>query len=155
MNVIEAPAYLLIRGAAPSPAYIFMAGGISGCPDWQTMMIDGLKDAEGSLFNPRRKDFDIKAPDVAQIQIQWEFDHLRKADAISFWFPEESVCPIALFELGAWSMTGKPIFVGCHPGYKRLNDVVMQLRLARPDVKVESSLLALVAQVKKWATHGS
>lgn len=152
MNVIEAPTYSFTKGMAPSPAYIFMAGGITGCPDWQATMIEKLKDVEGTLFNPRRKDFDVKDPSASQIQIHWEFDHLRKADAISFWFPEESICPIALFELGAWSKSAGPhLFVGCHPGYKRLNDVVMQMRLVRPHLKVVSSLDDLIGQVREWA----
>ena len=148
MVVTIAPTYETIFS---SDKRVFLAGGITGCPDWQSDMIELLRSAPVTLFNPRRKDFDIKVPDAAQIQIQWEFDFLRKAQGILFWFPEETLCPIVLFELGAWSASDKPIFVGCHPGYKRLNDVVMQMRLARPDVKVVSSISDLADQVKKWA----
>lgn len=149
MELLTAPTYM----PRPSSAgkRVFLAGGITNCPDWQKEMINHLKDTSLLLYNPRRDDFDVKVPDAAQIQIQWEFDHLRKAQAILFWFPSETMCPIVLFELGAWSMTDKPIFVGCHPSYQRRYDVVMQMRLARPDVKVVQSVVELASQVKRWS----
>jgi hypothetical protein len=48
------------------------------------------------------KNFSMNDPTASKDQIQWEFEHLRKADTILFWFPKESICPIALYELGAW-----------------------------------------------------
>jgi hypothetical protein len=132
---------------------IFMAGGITGCPDWQKEYISALKDSEGFLFNPRRDDFDVKNPHAAREQIEWEFAYLRRCHAVSFWFPSESLCPIVLFELGAWSMSDKKIFVGCHPSYQRRYDVNVQLKLARPEVAVVQSLVELTSQVKRWVTH--
>ena len=73
--------------------------------------------------------------------------HLRKADAILFWFPRQSICPIALYELGAWSMTGKPMYVGTESDYIRRTDVMIQTKLARPDITIVSSLNALASQV--------
>lgn len=72
---------------------------------------------------------------------------LRDADAILFWFPCETLCPITLYELGAWSMSDKPLFVGVHPAYQRRQDVEIQTRLARPDVAVTDLLAALVASI--------
>lgn len=152
MNVIVAPTYP--KDLSNTGKRVFVAGGITGCPDWQSEMISALAKTHGTLFNPRRPDFDIKDPDAAQIQIQWEFDHLRKAHGILFWFPSETLCPIVLFELGAWSMADKPIFVGCHPMYKRRYDVVMQMRLARPEVRVVQSVVELADQVKRWIERG-
>lgn len=149
MDVCTAPTDC--NGAMPEKS-LFMAGGISGCPDWQTEFIERLKDNDGLLFNPRRANFDINDPSAAEIQIQWEHYHLRRARAVSFWFPHETLCPIVLFELGAWSMTDKPIFVGCHPLYKRRYDVVMQLKLSRPKVRVVQSLVELTSQIKRWVT---
>lgn len=100
-----------------------------------------------ALLNPRRSDFPINDPSAAIDQIKWEYDHLRKATAILFWFPEESICPIALYELGAWSMSNKEIFIGVHPRYKRRQDVEIQTNLVRPDIKIVYSIANLVSQI--------
>jgi len=128
---------------------VFLAGGITGCPDWQADMVEFLSDTDLVLFNPRRANFPIHDPSAAQFQIEWEHDHLRKADVILFWFPRETLCPIVLYELGAWSMTTKTIFVGVHPEYKRRQDVEIQTRLARPDVGgVYYSVQDIARQIK-------
>jgi hypothetical protein len=130
-------------------ASLFLGGGISGCPDWQHEMANLLADTEITLLNPRRADFPIHAPNAAYQQIEWEFRHLRKAKAILFWFPCETLCPITLYELGSWSMTDKPLFVGAHPNYPRRQDVEIQTRLVRPDVRVMDSLEALAAVLRR------
>ena len=58
---------------------------------------------------------------------------------------------IVLYELGAWSMTMKPIFVGVDPEYIRRADVEVQTGLARPEVLVVHSLEALAGQIREWA----
>ena len=132
---------------------IFLAGGITGCPDWQSEIIDTFHNIHNCrgidmfLANPRRRDFPIGDPTAAKNQIKWEFDNLREADIILFWFPAETMCPIVLYELGAWSMTDKPIFVGVHPEYQRKQDVEIQTGLARPDVTVVYDIHDLAAQV--------
>lgn len=131
----------------PTEYSLFLAGGITGCPDWQEEMVKRFWDTDWTLFNPRRRDFPIHDPDSARSQIQWEFEHLRFADAILFWFPAETLCPIVLYELGAWSMTDKPIFIGVHPDYPRRRDVEMQTALARPDVRIVYTLEDLATQV--------
>lgn len=129
---------------------LFLAGGISGCPDWQRHMVALLAGQDVALFNPRRADFPIHDPSAAPAQIEWEHRYLRMADAVLFWFPGETLCPIVLYELGAWSMTAKPIFVGVHPLYVRQQDVEIQTRLVRPDVTVVRSLGELAEQIKGW-----
>ena len=126
MRYIEAP-----NTTGPDVAMkVFLAGGITGCPDWQSDVVRYLEDVDVTVFNPRREDFPIGDPNAAMDQIKWEHDHLRKADAILFWFPCETLCPIVLYELGAWSMTTKPLIIGCHPDYKRIQDVNIQTMLA-------------------------
>jgi hypothetical protein len=127
-----------------------MAGGITGCPNWQHEMTVLLDGCSGVLLNPRRDHFPIHDPSAAEAQIRWEHDHLRRADAILFWFPAETLCPIVLYELGAWSMTSKPLFVGTHPDYQRGQDVAIQTMLARPDVSIVHDLPALAASVRNW-----
>lgn len=126
---------------------LFLAGGITGCDDWQWRMKIALKDVNVVLFNPRRKDFPIGDPAAAETQIRWEFEYLRKAAMILFWFPEETLCPIVLYELGAWSMTDKKLFVGVHPEYRRRQDVEIQTRLIRPEIKIVYDLGTLAEQV--------
>lgn len=129
---------------------LFLAGGITGCPDWQEEMILRLAHTRLILFNPRRANFPMDDPSAAQEQITWEHTYLRKATAISFWFPCETLNPITLYELGAWSMTNKRLFIGVHPDYQRKQDVIIQTRLARPDVAVVESLQALARHIEDW-----
>ena len=134
---------------------IFLAGGITNCPDWQQEIREHLAATDLVLLNPRRKDFPMGDPAAAQHQIAWEHNALRFADNILFWFPKETICPIVLYELGAWSMTDKPIFVGVHPEYQRRQDVEIQTALVRPNVRVVYSLAALAGTIEKRGTTSS
>ena len=127
---------------------IFLAGGITGCPDWQTEMAERLSDAPLTILNPRRKNFPIDDPTAAFTQISWEYNALRVADMILFWFCKATLCPIVLYELGAWSMTQKPIFVGVEPGYQRTQDVRIQTGLARTEVPIVNNLEDLELLIK-------
>jgi hypothetical protein len=142
---IEAPEYFDSKSQA-----IFCAGGITGCPDWQSQMVELLKPSSWTILNPRRANFPIHDPNASKQQIEWEFKHLRFATAILFWFPSESICPIVLYELGAWSMTDKPLFVGVHPNYPRKQDVEIQTALVRPDINIVYSLEELARQVLQF-----
>lgn len=127
---------------------LFLAGGITGCADWQSEIATLLNDTAWVLLNPRRKNFPQHDPAAAERQIRWEHDHLRAASAILFWFPSETLCPITLYELGVCSMMDKPLFIGLHPDYARRIDVEIQTRLVRPEVKIVYSLSVLAAQAK-------
>ena len=115
---VRAPERWSGRGAS-----LFLAGGISGCVDWQSVAVDLFRSLETRvvLLDPRR----VVPPTAreARGQITWEFRNLRRADAILFWFPRETVCPIVLYELGAWAMTDKSMFVGTDLAYSRRVDV--------------------------------
>jgi hypothetical protein len=129
---------------------LFLAGGITGCRIWQDDLIELLKDENLVLLNPRRENFDLNQKNINEEQIAWEFNHLAVADAVSFWFPSETLCPITLYEFGKISMTRKPLFVGAHPEYKRREDLEIQTRLARPEVNIVYSLQELAKQIKLW-----
>ncbi len=126
---------------------VFVAGGITGCSSWQREYIALLEPLNIAVFNPRRESFPIDNPEAAEEQIMWEYTHLRKAHAISFWFCPETLNPIVLFELGFWMNSHKPIFIGADPDYKRVRDVKIQSFLARPDLIMVTSLSKLAAQV--------
>jgi len=143
MRYIESPETYLVKGGKS----LFLAGGITGCENWQQEMRKFLNNVPIVLFNPRRKDFPIDDPSAAQAQIEWEFEYLRKASMILFWFPKETLCPIVLYELGSWSMTDKKIFVGIHPEYKRKQDVEIQTKLVREEIQIVYDLGTLSEQV--------
>jgi len=125
----------------PRTPSIFLAGGITNCPDWQTDAALHMYDQPVTLLNPRQANFNVRDKDAAPAQIKWEFDHLHLADVILFWFPTGEVTqPIAQYELGRYAALNRPIAVGVEPGYIRETDVHIQLAHARPDVVVESSL---------------
>lgn len=138
---------------------VFLAGGITGCPDWQADMVKLLEQPNLVLFNPRRRDWPIDDPSASDGQVAWEAKYLLIANAVLFWFPEETLCPIALFELGRW-MGHKPVFIGTHPGYKRRQDIILQAKhmplrpaaysLAAP--MIHSSVEDLAGEVTQWCT---
>lgn len=142
MRYVEAPEdYVPSEGDGPS---IFLAGGITGCEDWQTTARGLLFRQDVVLFNPRRADFDVTGGDSAQQQIDWEFRHLHRADLTMFWFPacdpKVTVQPIAMYELGAALGERRRIVVGADAQYPRRLDVVLQLRHVRPELVVGYSL---------------
>ncbi|MBI4147215.1 nucleoside 2-deoxyribosyltransferase domain-containing protein [Candidatus Woesearchaeota archaeon] len=145
MKYIEAPTEY--QGKERS---LFLAGGITGCPDWQADLTDLLTGEEIVLLNPRRSHFSTDNQNITPEQINWEHKHLQKADAISFWFPQETACPITLYELGAHSKSNKPLFVGVHPEYARREDVEIQTRLERPEIEIVYNLNNLSKKIKGW-----
>lgn len=151
MKVIQCPEVYKQSHSNPHEITVFLGGGISNCGNWQKEMIARFNDVdELVLLNPRREDFDIANPNMSIDQIKWEYDHLKKASAILFWFPYETMCPITLYELGVWAAKGAKIFVGCHPAYQRKLDVEVQLQLLRPDVKVHDNFGTMVEEIKQW-----
>ena len=127
---------------------LFLAWGISNCPDWQEEYINYFKDTSLVLLNPRRTNFNVADKSVEIEQITWEHEHLERSDIISFWFWKETICPIVLFELWKYASSTKDICVWVHPEYQRKSDVIIQLGLIRPEVKVVSTLENLAREVK-------
>lgn len=159
----EAPSRLYPPGEFPA---LFMAGGISNTPDWQSQIQPQLRRRcpKLVLVNPRRESFDVSNPNETEWQINWEHRHLRACDAIMFWFPKETLCPITLYELGVWSNhvrdpsnprgpqrgSHTPLIVGVEPEYARREDIIIQTQLSRPETPVVDSLDELVRQVGLW-----
>jgi len=127
----------------PGQPSVFLAGGITGCPYWQNGISRLLEYTNYAVLNPRRKYFSMGSPSAAEEQITWEFQHLRKADVIAFWFCKASVQPIALFELGAWSQQKDPmVVIGVQPGYSREQDIRIQMGLLGREVVSSLDVLA-------------
>ena len=142
MNYIEAPVEFDGNGPA-----IFLAGGISDAQDWQSRLTRMLGEVPATILNPRRKHFPMGDRLEGERQIDWEHRHLARASLVAFWFPPETVCPIGLFELGACCASAARLAVGTDPEYARRFDVVEQLRLRRPEVRVVDSLAGLRREI--------
>ena len=140
MVVLTAPADYIIT----DQAILFLAGGITNCPDWQLKTIEVLKstcsDERLIVCNPRRKNFPIGDESETGRQIAWEFKWLEKMHIFSMYFSSGiSDQPICMYELGRnilrmqmrfpadWE---KRVIITCEEGYKRRDDVLIQTILA-------------------------
>ena len=129
---------------------LFLAGGITNCPDWQKEVIALLEKVNPSdlvVFNPRRDNFPIHDPNVAKEQITWEFKYLNMADIFTMYFSSgDSDQPICMYELGRnivrmqmkyptdWE---KRIVVSIARDYKRFDDANFQTQFACGNKKIK------------------
>jgi hypothetical protein len=133
----------------PFEKAIFLAGGISNCPDWQSEVAERIaKETDAVVYNPRRLNFDMTAyEDVSRQQIIWEWHALRVAAFNLFWFPEETLCPITLLEYGSAMERVRVggLMCGTHPNYARRFDIIEQTKL-KDHVPVFDNLDTMVEQ---------
>ena len=118
---------------------LFLAGGITNCPNWQKEIIDRLEYTvnvytkhmleEVTVFNPRRENFPIENPNASKEQISWEFYKLRESDIIVFWFSRGS------------------LVIGVDPEYERISDVEIQTKLAKPTQEICYNLDSFYKQI--------
>lgn len=113
---------------------VFIAGGISDCPNWQAEMISIIDTDRYDVVNPRRDGGFDKIGSTAEAQIRWEFLALSHIESCVFWFPKETLCPITLFELGKMLEKARKdsiirLAIGWHPEYARAFDLSMQIEL--------------------------
>ena len=127
---------------------IFLAGSIEmgKARDWQAEIQDRLGALHGVIFNPRRADWDASwgtdaSDDNFRTQVEWELDHLEKADLILFYFDPMTKAPISLMELGLFSRSGKCV-VCCPDGYWRRGN--LQIVCARYGIPLVDSLEQLL-----------
>ena len=146
MQVITAPSTKNATGTT-----LFLAGGISNSPNWQSLIIERLEKYDVAVFNPRRKKFP-KGRVAERKQISWEHVRLRRADIVCFWFSPETLDPITLFELGAALERKAILVIGIHPDYRRKFDVEVQVSLQRPNQKIHHSFTAFIRAIEKSLT---
>ncbi len=122
---------------------IFMAGGITGCSEWQQKLwvnVSGdyrlTSDAEMSIkypmvtmYNPRRSNFDVNDATMFEDQIVWENVKLDASDLVVFWFTKDTIQPITLLELGKELGKGSHIIIGRDDDYERADDIELQAKL--------------------------
>lgn len=141
MRVITAPENYSVQ---PRDITCFLAGGITGCHNWQGDVINYIHDvnlARLVLFNPRRS----MPTRAIEEQIKWEYRYLNCAEIFSIYFCDsDSVQPICMYELGRYLNIFTGLFSGdelkrhcivsAHKNYSRLYDVLIQTELAT-DIK--------------------
>jgi hypothetical protein len=115
---------------APKPS-VFLAGSIEmgKAVDWQAEAAERLEKTTSVIFNPRRPDFcptwdqSILDPEF-NAQVNWELDHIERADYVLFNFVGETMSPITLLELGFVSAKKpKQALVHCPQDFWRKGNV--------------------------------
>lgn len=142
MRVITAPEFYIPQ---EHDITVFLAGGITNCPDWQSKVIKDLNVDNHYLeslviFNPRRENFSIGNKYAAYAQIEWEYQMLEKCDVFSMYFSSgESDQPICMYELGRNILRMQMRFptdwqdrivISVEDDYVRRQDVLVQTELA-------------------------
>lgn len=116
---------------------IFLAGGITGCRDWQKETIEhllkfvGRDDTQVVVYNPRQENFDINNQNSTIDQITWEYHYLNKADIFSMYFAGgDQIQPICMYELGRYIKPyGEGQVISTEKDYVRKMDVAIQVSL--------------------------
>ena len=105
---------------------VFLAGTIDmgNSRDWQQEVFRYFSTLEGKylLFNPRQDEWDSSRPGEMDYQVNWELEHLEKADRIIMYIIGSSKSPVSLLEMGLHMRSGKMTVV-CEPEYYRYDNV--------------------------------
>ena len=134
---------------------VFLAGSIEmgKAEDWQKKFADQFKKHEITLYNPRRDDWDsswkqsINNPQFCE-QVNWELDHLEKANLIVVYFAGKTQSPITLLELGLWaSKAPHKVIVYCPDNFWRKGNV--DIVCERYGVRQSKNFNELVQETKK------
>ena len=116
---------------------VFLAGGITGCRDWQNEDIDhlhrfaGRDDNQIVVYNPRQENFDVTNQYAADDQITWEYQYLNQVDIFSMYFVGGSqIQPICMYELGRYTKSFYDYqVISTEKDYIRKRDVSIQVAL--------------------------
>lgn len=130
---------------------IFLAGSIEmgRAEDWQSRIIEAVKDTNRVIFNPRREQWDptweqsIDNPKFKE-QVEWELDALEESDMIIMNLVPDTMSPISLLEFGLFARSGK-LVVYCPDGFWRKGnvDIVCQ-KYNVPQVEKFEELITLI-----------
>lgn len=132
---------------------IFLAGSIEmgKAEDWQTRTEKFFEPYLGTIFNPRRDDWDeswkqtITNPNFNE-QVNWEMDGLEEADFIIFHFEPDTQSPITLAELGMYYNSSK-VFVSCPKGFWRRGNI--EIMCDRAGIELYDSLDGALEALQK------
>ena len=118
---------------------IFLAGGVTYSPNWQKEALEMLAGTDLTVANPRRDEIISAIGETARRQIIWEFENLKSAKVVLFWFPNAETI-ITFLELGKELARESNIVVGVDPDYNRRFDIETQVYLESPDAVIYSTL---------------
>ena len=118
---------------------IFLAGGVTYSPNWQKEALEMLAGTDLVVANPRRDEIISAIGETARQQIVWEFENLKSAKVVLFWFPNAETI-ITFLELGKELARKSNIVVGVDPDYNRRFDIETQVYLESPDAVIYSTL---------------
>jgi hypothetical protein len=144
MKIIKAPQSI----ASARHPFIFLAGSIEmgKADEWQKRFEYMVQDLPGTIFNPRRDDWDSSwhqdiNNDHFYEQVQWELQALDEADVIAMYFDPNTKSPITLLELGLHA-DNKGLIVACPDGFYRKGNVdIVCDRYGIPVVKTLDQLV--------------
>lgn len=159
MTHLIAPERQFIR---PLAKVVFLAGSIEmgRAEPWQDEVANALlaKDSSVVVANPRRTNWDpaweqsIDNPHFKE-QVNWELDHLQRADLVLFYFQPGTQSPITLLELGRHLCredARRSTIVCCPPGFWRRGnvEVVMdRVGLGRPLNSLQEMIASAVTRL--------
>lgn len=145
----------------PKDRVIFLAGSIEmgKAEEWQMQIANFIEAIDPSIIvaNPRRTAWDanweqsIDNP-VFKQQVDWELDHLERADLAVFYLQPGTQSPITLLELGKHlerKNATTSTLVCCPPGFWRRGNVEIVMDRAGCGDPI-NSLDALVTAIEKW-----
>lgn len=109
---------------------VFLAGSIEmgSAEDWQSKVAKHLDSYNFDVYNPRREDWDsswkqeITDPQFYQ-QVNWELEHIEKADFVIMNLLPDTQSPISLLELGLLAKYPDKLLVVCPEGFWRKGNV--------------------------------
>ena len=105
---------------------VFLAGTIDNgeSEDWQKTVEGKLtgRNRKYLLYNPRQEEWHPEKEGEMAYQVNWELDHMEKADHILMVFLPGSRSPITLLEFGLYVRSGK-LHVVCPPDFYRYDNV--------------------------------
>ena len=148
----------------PTTRVLFLAGSIEmgRAEDWQSRLAATVLAADPTVVvaNPRRVHWDNSWVQHAEnpifrAQVDWELDHLERADLAVFYFQPETLSPVTLMELGV-RLTAHPeqTLVCCPPGFWRAGNV--QIACLRAGLPMPlSDWESLERSVDAWGKTGS
>ena len=120
---------------------VFLAGTIDNghSEDWQQTVAAKLagRNRRYLLYNPRQEEWHPEREGEMDYQVDWELEHMEKADHILMVFLPGSQSPITLLELGLHARSGK-LLVVCTPGFYRYDNV--RITCARYGIPVYGSI---------------
>lgn len=157
MTQLFSPDRSLPTGSFP---VVFLAGSIEmgKAIDWQSEISLSLEAISPLVWlcNPRRLQWDsswvqsIHNP-LFKEQVDWELDHLDRADLAVFYFQPDTLSPITLMELGhrlASQDVRQKTIVACPDGFWRKGNV--EILCARYGIEVLNSLEDLKEKSSEW-----